>query len=205
MKPPQSLALANQSHSRRWPEPAGSLSHCSPGFRHAADDSWIINIWVRTQGPKHWWVDPPTDDEIKATVATLAKRVIWFLRKKGYFQDDIDQAVQDDEPAQAELLPELQVTSVYSKIALGPGRGQILRQHKPLALLGPWLRGEACSPRPSCKDPYRDRVQAGWRGGSQAAAYAPADPDAKPKSKRWSWAKLLTRAVLIDTRSHVLT
>ena len=35
------------------------------------------------QGPRYWWIDSPTDAEITDIVATLAKRVIRFLKKKG--------------------------------------------------------------------------------------------------------------------------
>ena len=52
------------------------------------------------QGPKYWWVDPPTDGEIQAMVSTLAYRVIRFLKKKGYFQDTLDVALPDEEMSQ---------------------------------------------------------------------------------------------------------
>jgi hypothetical protein len=84
--------------------------------------------YTTSQGPKYWWVDPPTDQEVQAMVATLAARVIRFLRKKGYFQDDVDSAVPEEEMTQEELLPELQAASVQSRIALGERRGQKVRK-----------------------------------------------------------------------------
>jgi hypothetical protein len=81
-----------------------------------------------SQGPKFWWVDPPTDAEIQALVAILAARVIRFLRKKGYFQDDIDAAVPDEDMSQDELLPELQAASVQSRIAMGERKGRRVRR-----------------------------------------------------------------------------
>jgi len=86
------------------------------------------------QGPRYWWIDPPTDAEIKDIAATLAKRVIRFLKKKGYFtpaacsQDEVDVAVPDEEISQEELLPEFQAASVQSKIATGERKGQRVRR-----------------------------------------------------------------------------
>ena len=99
------------------------------------------------QGPKYGWVDPPTDDEIKALTSTLAHRVIRFLKKKGYFQDDIDQALPDEEMNQEELLPELQAASVQSKIAMGSRRGQRVRRLGSLEFsdLHPELKGPLCA------------------------------------------------------------
>jgi hypothetical protein len=81
-----------------------------------------------SQGPKFWWIDPPSDSEIQALVAVLAARVIRFLRKKGYFQDDIDAAVPDEDMSQDELLPELQAASVQSRIAMGERKGRRVRR-----------------------------------------------------------------------------
>jgi len=80
------------------------------------------------QGPKFWWVDPPTDAEIQAMAATLAIRVVRLLKKKGYFADDIDVSVPDEDQVQDELLPELQAASVQSRIAMGERRGQRVRR-----------------------------------------------------------------------------
>ncbi len=99
------------------------------------------------QGPKFWWVDPPTDDEIKAMVAVLAYRVIRFLKKRGYFHDDVDAAVPDEDQSQEELLPELQAASVQSRIAMGERRGQRVRRLGALefADLQPELKGPLCA------------------------------------------------------------
>ena len=99
------------------------------------------------QGPKFWWVDPPSDEEIKSLVAILAYRVIGFLKKKGYFQDDIDQAVPEEESKQDELLPELQAASVQSRIAMGERRGQRVRRLGSLEWsdLHPELSGNLCA------------------------------------------------------------
>ena len=80
------------------------------------------------QGPRLWWTPAPTDAEIEAMVVTLATRVIRFLKKKGYFQDEVDSAVPDEEMVQGELLPELQAASVQSRIAMGERKGQRVRR-----------------------------------------------------------------------------
>ncbi len=80
------------------------------------------------KGAKFWWIDPPTDGEIKALVETLGKRVIRFLKKQGYFQDDANTAVPEEKMAQEDLLPELQAASVQSRIALGERKGQRVRR-----------------------------------------------------------------------------
>jgi len=80
------------------------------------------------QGPRFWWVDPPTDAEIKEMSERLAMRVVRFLKKKGYFQDDLELAVPDEEISQEELLPELQAASVQSRIAMGERKGQRVRR-----------------------------------------------------------------------------
>jgi ribosomal protein S27E len=79
-------------------------------------------------GPRFWWIDPPTDEEIQKLVKTLAHRVIRFLKKKGYFQDDHEQAVPEEETIQEDLLPELQAASVRSRVAMGERRGQRVRR-----------------------------------------------------------------------------
>lgn len=99
------------------------------------------------QGPKFWWVEPPTDDDIKKMVALLAYRVIRYLKKKGYFQDDIESALPDEDSAQDELLPELQAASVQSKIAMGERRGQRVRRLGALEMkdLHPEMSGSLCA------------------------------------------------------------
>jgi hypothetical protein len=99
------------------------------------------------QGPRLWWIDPPTDAEIQAMVVTLATRVVRFLKKRGYFQDDADSAVPEDEMTQEELLPELQAASVQSRIALGERKGQRVRRLGSLqfADFQPELKGPLCA------------------------------------------------------------
>ena len=99
------------------------------------------------QGPKYGWVDPPTDDEIKDMVAVLAYRVIRFLKKQGYFQDDIDSSVPDEDQTREELLPELQAASAQSRIAMGERRGQRVRRLGALEFtdLQPELKGPLCA------------------------------------------------------------
>jgi len=86
------------------------------------------------QGPKFWWIPPPSDVEIAALVEQLAKRVIRFLKKKGYFtraactENDLDAGLPDEEMLQQELLPELQAASVLSRIALGERKGKRVRR-----------------------------------------------------------------------------
>jgi len=101
------------------------------------------------QGPKFWWVDPPSDAEIKDLVAMLAMRVVRFLKKRGYFADDTDGAVPEaeGESLQDELLPELQAASVQSRIAMGERRGQRVRRLGALeyADFKPELTGPLCA------------------------------------------------------------
>jgi hypothetical protein len=80
------------------------------------------------QGPKYWWVNPPTDEDIQSMVSTLATRVIRFLKKKGYFNDESESGFPDEEMSQEELLPELQAASVQSRIAMGERKGQRVRR-----------------------------------------------------------------------------
>jgi hypothetical protein len=112
------------------------------------------SIWGRAektyqthQGPRLWWIDPPTDSEIQTLVVTLATRVVRFLKKKGYFQDDIDSALPSEDMIQEELLPELQAASVQSRIALGDRRGQRVRRLGALesADFQPELKGPLCA------------------------------------------------------------
>jgi hypothetical protein len=80
-------------------------------------------------------------------VAILAKRVIRFLKKKGYFQDEIDAALPDGDMTQEELLPELQAASVQSRIAMGERRGQRVRRLGALEFedYQPQLKGPLCA------------------------------------------------------------
>ncbi len=60
-------------------------------------------------------------------VVTIAKRVIRFFQKKGYFQDDVDTAVPEKDLAQETLMPEIQAASIQSRIALGERKGWHVR------------------------------------------------------------------------------
>jgi len=60
------------------------------------------------QKPQYARVEAPTDLEIKDLVETLAKRVIRFLKKKGYFRDGITDSVAEEDQSTEELLPGLQ-------------------------------------------------------------------------------------------------
>jgi hypothetical protein len=79
-------------------------------------------------GPRFWWVDPPTDDEIKQMVTTIAYRVMRALKRKGYFANDGEWSSPDDESLQEELIPEIQAASIRSKIAMGERKGQWVRR-----------------------------------------------------------------------------
>jgi hypothetical protein len=109
---------------------------------------WLEGGFYETpQGPKLWWVDPPTDSEIQDMVTRLATRVVRILKKKGYFQDECDAAIPDVEGNENELLPELQAASVRSKIALGERKGKPVRRLGSLDLtdLQPVLKGSLCA------------------------------------------------------------
>lgn len=95
------------------------------------------------RGPKFWRSGPPTDEDIQDLVVTIAKRVIRaphlrrspalpcggrFLKKKGYFQDDMESAVPEADLAQETLMPELQAASIQSRIALGERKGGYVRR-----------------------------------------------------------------------------
>jgi hypothetical protein len=99
------------------------------------------------QGPKFWWIDPPTDAEIQVMVSTLAIRVIRCLKRNGYFRDDVEGVLPDEEVSQEELFSGLQAASVRSKIALGERQGQRVRR---LGSMGPSdfhpeLKGPLCA------------------------------------------------------------
>jgi len=80
------------------------------------------------KGPKFWRNGSPSDEDIQALVFTIAKRVIRFFRKKGYFQDDMDTAVPEKDLAQETLMPEIQAASIQSRIALGERKGGHVRR-----------------------------------------------------------------------------
>jgi hypothetical protein len=80
------------------------------------------------KGPKFWKSGPPSDEDVEALVVTIAKRVIRFFQKKGYFQDDVDSAVPEKDLAQETLMPEIQAASIQSRIALGERKGGWVRR-----------------------------------------------------------------------------
>ena len=86
------------------------------------------------KGPKFWRCKPPSDEDIHALVASIAKRVIRFLKQKGYFQDDVDSAVPEEDMAQESLLPELQAARpavAEERLELQPSGDVILRLKTP--------------------------------------------------------------------------
>jgi hypothetical protein len=80
------------------------------------------------KGPKFWRSGSPSDEDIQALVFTIAKRVIRFFKKKGYFQDDEDSAVPEKDLVQETLMPEIQAASIQSRIALGERKGGVVRR-----------------------------------------------------------------------------
>jgi len=98
------------------------------------------------QGAKYWWIDPPTNEEIQNLVKLIAMRVIRYLKKHGYFNEDSETAVPEEDMDQ-ELLPELQAASVKSKIAVGERRGQWVRRIGTLGFdnVHPVLTGHLCA------------------------------------------------------------
>ncbi len=80
------------------------------------------------KGPKFWRSGPPSDEDIQDLVVTIAKRVIRFFQKKGYFQDDVDSAVPEKDLAQETLMPEIQAASIQSRIAMGERKGGYVRR-----------------------------------------------------------------------------
>jgi hypothetical protein len=79
-------------------------------------------------GPKFWRSGPPSDEDIQALVLTIAKRVIRFFRKKGYFQDEVDSAVPEKDLMQETLMPEILAASIQSRIAMGERKGGYVRR-----------------------------------------------------------------------------
>ena len=77
---------------------------------------------------------PPSAEEIKAVLATLQKRVVRHLKKKGYLEDSPDgKALQaseevDCDDADQNLILDLQGASIQSKIAMGERHGQRVRK-----------------------------------------------------------------------------
>lgn len=103
--------------------------------------------FLTRRGPRFWKTGPPTDDDIQTLVATLTQRVIRLLKKKGYFQDDVDSAVPEQETLAESLLPQLQAASIQSRIALGERKGGSVRRlgALDLATLTPQRKGPLCA------------------------------------------------------------
>ena len=80
------------------------------------------------KGAKFWRSGPPRDEDIQALVFTIARRVILFFQKKGYFQNDVDSAVPEKDLTQETLLPDIQAASIQSRIALGERKGRWVRR-----------------------------------------------------------------------------
>ena len=80
------------------------------------------------KGPKFWRSGPPKDEDIQALVVTIAKRVIRFFQKRGYFQDEGDSAVPESGLAQETLMPEIRAASIQSRVALGERKGRYVRR-----------------------------------------------------------------------------
>lgn len=94
------------------------------------------------QGPKFWWIESPTDEEIKALVSTIASRVIRCLKAMGHFEDG--DAVVDEVTDDAML--GLQAASVRSKVALGKRAGEWIRRIGSLGEMPvPELTGHLCA------------------------------------------------------------
>ena len=68
-------------------------------------------FYETNRGPRFWWIDPPTDAEIKDMVALLAHRVVRYLKRQGYFTRDEDNDVPDEDSSQNELFSEVQAAS----------------------------------------------------------------------------------------------
>lgn len=94
-------------------------------------------------GPKFWWIESPSDEDIQDLVKTLAYRVIRYLKKQSHFPDDQESVVESDS---GDILPELQAASVKNKVALGERKGQWIRRIGSLGELGvPELTGHLCA------------------------------------------------------------
>jgi hypothetical protein len=93
-------------------------------------------------GPKFWWIDSPTDEEIKLLVSTIAGRVIRFLKKQGHFEegDGVAEEVSDD------AMLGLQAASVRNRVALGKRAGEWIRRVGSLGqMAAPELTGHLCA------------------------------------------------------------
>ncbi len=84
---------------------------------------------------------PPTDEEIRALVQVIAKRVVRALKKQGHFAEGeaLAEGAEDG-------LSELQAASVRSRVAMGERRGQWIRRLGALRVGDPpELTGPLCA------------------------------------------------------------
>jgi len=87
---------------------------------------------------------PPTDEEIRNLTETIAKRILKYLKKKGYPVDDESHDNEDSD----ETFFEVQAASVSSTIAMGERRGQKVRRLgivTPGNFEGARIDGERCA------------------------------------------------------------
>lgn len=84
---------------------------------------------------------PPTDEEIRALVQVIAKRVVRALKKEGHFAEG--EAVADGEE---DGLSQLQAASIRNRVAMGKRRGQWIRRLGALRVSDPpELTGPLCA------------------------------------------------------------
>jgi hypothetical protein len=85
---------------------------------------------------------PPKDEEIKALVQTIAKRVVRALKKLGHFADENESIAEDAEDS----LAKIQAASVKNRIAMGKRRGELIRRIGALSVGDPpELSGPLCA------------------------------------------------------------
>ena len=88
------------------------------------------------------YMPPPKDEEIKALVQTIAKRVVRALKKLGHFADENESIAEDAEDS----LAEIQAASVKNRIAMGKRRGELIRRIGALSVGDPpELSGPLCA------------------------------------------------------------
>jgi len=107
---------------------------------------WVDGVYdVSTDEAKFQEAIPPTDEEIRSLTETLSKRILKYLKKKGYPIDDERDNTHDDND---ETFFDVQAASVSSTIALGERSGQKVRR---LGLVTPGnfegarIDGERCA------------------------------------------------------------
>lgn len=105
---------------------------------------WVDGLYDATKDVAVFHsLPPPTDEEIRKLVETLSKRILKYLKRKGYPVDDESDAEQADD-----TFLDVQGASVQSLIALGERRGQKVRR---LGVIergnfdGAVLEGERCA------------------------------------------------------------